>query len=253
MRRLVVFAFASLFLAMHAVHGAAQERIVFATDWLAQAEHGGFYQALAEGIYKKYGLDVTIRMGGPQVNGLQLLAARATRRRHGRRPAGSVRDRAGRAADDDRRHLPEESDGADRASGRGATGRLEGQADCPRRGRQHHVLALAEEASTDSRPPETSVRIFGAAVPRRSRAVAAGLRDVGAILDREGRHQAGGVPAGRPGLSALRRGAGGPARHAGQSAATHGSASCAHPRKAGRATSPTPRLATHSFARTIRK
>jgi NitT/TauT family transport system substrate-binding protein len=52
------------------------ERIVFATDWLAQAEHGGFYQALAEGTSEKYGLDVTIRMGGPQVNGLQLLAAR---------------------------------------------------------------------------------------------------------------------------------------------------------------------------------
>ena len=59
------------------VTGAAQtpERIVFATDWLAEAEHGGFYQAVAEGIYKKYGLDVTIKMGGPQVNGLQLLAA----------------------------------------------------------------------------------------------------------------------------------------------------------------------------------
>ena len=54
---------------------AAQEKIVFATDWLAQAEHGGFYQAVAEGLYKKHGLDVTIKMGGPQVNGLQLLAA----------------------------------------------------------------------------------------------------------------------------------------------------------------------------------
>jgi len=53
----------------------AQDKIVFATDWLAQAEHGGFYQALAEGTYKKHGLDVTIKMGGPQVNGLQLLAA----------------------------------------------------------------------------------------------------------------------------------------------------------------------------------
>ncbi len=66
---------AALALAAHASAGFAQERIVFATDWLAQAEHGGFYQALAEGTYRKYGLDVTIRMGGPQVNGLQLLAA----------------------------------------------------------------------------------------------------------------------------------------------------------------------------------
>jgi len=62
--------------AMSIAAGAQQpERIVFATDWLAQAEHGGFYQALAEGTYAKHGLDVAIRMGGPQVNGLQLLAA----------------------------------------------------------------------------------------------------------------------------------------------------------------------------------
>ena len=53
----------------------AQDKLTFSTDWLAQAEHGGFYQALAEGIYKKHGLDVEVKAGGPQVNGLQLLAA----------------------------------------------------------------------------------------------------------------------------------------------------------------------------------
>ena len=58
-----------------AAHAQQPDRLVFATDWLAQAEHGGFYQAVAEGIYARHGLDVTIRMGGPQVNGLQLLAA----------------------------------------------------------------------------------------------------------------------------------------------------------------------------------
>ena len=68
-------AVAALLLASGVAAAQAPERIVFATDWLAQAEHGGFYQAVAEGIYKKYGLDVTIRLGGPQVNGLQLLAA----------------------------------------------------------------------------------------------------------------------------------------------------------------------------------
>ena len=56
-------------------HAQPLQRIVLATDWLAEAEHGGFYQAEAEGIYRRYGLDVTIRMGGPQINGLQLLAA----------------------------------------------------------------------------------------------------------------------------------------------------------------------------------
>ncbi len=74
MHRILAPALAALFLSIPAAAGA-QDRIVFATDWLAQAEHGGFYQAVAEGTYKKYGLDVEIRMGGPQVNGLQLLAA----------------------------------------------------------------------------------------------------------------------------------------------------------------------------------
>ncbi len=53
----------------------AQQPFVFLTSWYAQAEHGGFYQALATGLYKKAGLDVTIKMGGPQVNGMQILAA----------------------------------------------------------------------------------------------------------------------------------------------------------------------------------
>ena len=56
----------------------AQEKISYMTNWYAQAEHGGFYQAVATGIYKKHGLDVTIKMGGPQVNILQLLAAGQT-------------------------------------------------------------------------------------------------------------------------------------------------------------------------------
>ncbi len=53
----------------------APEKFVYLTNWYAEAEHGGFYQALASGLYKKEGLDVSIRMGGPQINGLQLLAA----------------------------------------------------------------------------------------------------------------------------------------------------------------------------------
>ncbi|MBW0150455.1 MAG: ABC transporter substrate-binding protein [Phenylobacterium sp.] len=49
----------------------------FATDWRAQAEHGGFYQALATGEYEKRGLKVEIIQGGPGVNVPQLLAAGA--------------------------------------------------------------------------------------------------------------------------------------------------------------------------------
>ena len=53
----------------------ALDEVTFGTNWKAEAEHGGFYQAVAEGIYERYGLDVTIRPGGPQVNHSQLLAA----------------------------------------------------------------------------------------------------------------------------------------------------------------------------------
>jgi NitT/TauT family transport system substrate-binding protein len=57
--------------------GSAQavDRVTFGTNWKAEAEHGGFYQAVATGIYEKHGLEVTIRPGGPQVNHAQLLAA----------------------------------------------------------------------------------------------------------------------------------------------------------------------------------
>ena len=51
--------------------------ITFATDWRAQAEHGGFYQALAKGYYAEAGLNVTIRPGGPQMDIPRLMAAGA--------------------------------------------------------------------------------------------------------------------------------------------------------------------------------
>ena len=51
----------------------ALDKVTFGTNWVAEAEHGGFYQALADGTYRKYGLDVTIRQGGPSVNNRILL------------------------------------------------------------------------------------------------------------------------------------------------------------------------------------
>ena len=54
---------------------AALDKVSFGTNWVAEAEHGGFYQAVADGTYRKYGLDVTIVSGGPQVNNRILLAA----------------------------------------------------------------------------------------------------------------------------------------------------------------------------------
>ena len=50
-------------------------KVVFYTNWYAEAEHGGFYQAVADGIYARHGLDVEVRMGGPQINVVQLLLA----------------------------------------------------------------------------------------------------------------------------------------------------------------------------------
>ncbi len=49
------------------------DKLVFQTDWRAQAEHGGFYQALAAGLYRKAGIDCDVRQGGPSLNISQLL------------------------------------------------------------------------------------------------------------------------------------------------------------------------------------
>ena len=53
----------------------ALDKVTFGTNWLAEAEHGGFYQAVVDGTYAKYGLDVTILPGGPQANNGILLPA----------------------------------------------------------------------------------------------------------------------------------------------------------------------------------
>jgi len=53
----------------------AEDKVTFATNWKAQAAHGGFYQAVADGTYRRHGLDVTILQGGPQVNNRPLLPA----------------------------------------------------------------------------------------------------------------------------------------------------------------------------------
>jgi NitT/TauT family transport system substrate-binding protein len=51
------------------------DKVAFGTNWVAEGEHGGFYQALADGTYRKYGLDVTIVPGGPNANNRILLVA----------------------------------------------------------------------------------------------------------------------------------------------------------------------------------
>jgi NitT/TauT family transport system substrate-binding protein len=53
----------------------ALDKVSFGTNWVAEAEHGGFFQAVADGTYQKYGLDVTIVPGGPNDNNRMLLIA----------------------------------------------------------------------------------------------------------------------------------------------------------------------------------
>jgi NitT/TauT family transport system substrate-binding protein len=53
----------------------AADKFTYITNWYAEAEHGGFYQAQATGLYAQAGLDVTLKMGGPQVNMMQLMLA----------------------------------------------------------------------------------------------------------------------------------------------------------------------------------
>jgi NitT/TauT family transport system substrate-binding protein len=55
------------------VRAQSLDKVSFGTNWAAEGEHGGFYQALADGTYRKYGLDVTIVPGGPNVNNAILL------------------------------------------------------------------------------------------------------------------------------------------------------------------------------------
>ncbi|MBZ9895311.1 MULTISPECIES: ABC transporter substrate-binding protein [unclassified Mesorhizobium] len=62
-------------LAASTLGAAANEKVTFGTNWLAEPEHGGYYQAVADGTYAACGLDVTIMQGGPQVSGRPMLLA----------------------------------------------------------------------------------------------------------------------------------------------------------------------------------
>src|SRR5947199_539158 len=72
-------ALTALLLAIVAVaapaRGQTLDKVSFGTNWVAQGEHGGFFQAVADGTYRSYGLDVTIVPGGPNVNNRILLIA----------------------------------------------------------------------------------------------------------------------------------------------------------------------------------
>ena len=74
-RREYFATFAMVLLIFTPLISRAADPITFGIDWRAEAEYGGYYQAVATGIYARHGLSVTIQEGGPQVNHMQLLLA----------------------------------------------------------------------------------------------------------------------------------------------------------------------------------
>jgi NitT/TauT family transport system substrate-binding protein len=75
LKRVALATAAAIVLCVPAAAQQSLDKVSFGTNWVAQAEHGGYYQALVDGTYRKYGLDVTIVPGGPNVNNRILLPA----------------------------------------------------------------------------------------------------------------------------------------------------------------------------------
>ena len=172
------------------VNAQTLDKVSYQTNWRAQAEHGGFYHAVANGIYKKYGIDADIRMGGPQQNPSQLLLG-------GR--VDMIMSNCFEAINYARENLPFlciasifQKDPQVLIShpgvGNDSFDDAEGQADPDRRRRAHHLLAVParrSSASPTSRSAPTP-STWRRSSPTSS-VVAAGLPVVRALRDHEGR------------------------------------------------------------------
>jgi NitT/TauT family transport system substrate-binding protein len=75
LRRALIAGLMAAFVCSVEARAETLDKVTFGTNWVAEAEHGGFFQAVADGTYKKYGLDVTIVPGGPNENNRMLLIA----------------------------------------------------------------------------------------------------------------------------------------------------------------------------------
>src|ERR1700726_3071256 len=73
--RALTVALVAVLVAIAPVSAQTLDKVSFGTNWVPEAEHGGFFQAVADGTYRKYGLDVTIVPGGPNDNNRMLLIA----------------------------------------------------------------------------------------------------------------------------------------------------------------------------------
>jgi NitT/TauT family transport system substrate-binding protein len=73
--RALTLALVAVFVAIAPAGAQTLDKVSFGTNWVPEAEHGGFFQAVADGTYRRYGLDVTIVPGGPNDNNRMLLIA----------------------------------------------------------------------------------------------------------------------------------------------------------------------------------
>ena len=179
----------------------ALDKVTFGTNWKAQAEHGGFYQAVADGIYAKHGLDVTIRQGGPQVNHSQLLAAGKIDFNMGGNLFGQfnyTQDNvpmvtiAAIFQKEPQVLLAHPDAGVDELAD------LDEQDPLHRQRRPADLLAVAEAGLRLHGRPGEALHLQPGAVPGRQELGPAGLRHLRAVRDRAaGRLQAGGADDGR--------------------------------------------------------
>jgi NitT/TauT family transport system substrate-binding protein len=73
--RALTIALVAVLMAIAPARAQTLDKVSFGTNWVPEAEHGGFFQAVADGTYRSYGLDVTIVPGGPNDNNRMLLIA----------------------------------------------------------------------------------------------------------------------------------------------------------------------------------
>ena len=198
---------ATLLVASVAAH--ALDKVVFATNWKAQAAHGGFYQAVADGTYKKLRPRRRDPPGRPAGQQPPAAARRPHRLPDDGQPAAQLRQREERRAGDRRRgDVPEGSAGADRASRRRlreVRGPGQGAGRLRRQGRAVLVVAMAQGRLRVQGRVAAPVQLQRRALPRRQ---AKSLQQGYAVeepitIAKARRLQARGVPARRPRLQHL--------------------------------------------------
>ncbi len=201
------------FFSLAAGSAGAQQKLTefkFGTNWVAQAEHGGYYQAIADGTYEKYGLKVTIVPGGPQANNRMLL------------PVGRIDFYMGgnmvqalSAVEENiptlvvAAHFQKDPQILMSHPGQGyghVSGPQEVERHPAREGRCRHLLPVDESRVRLQGGADEALHLQPGSVPRQQEGGAAGLRHVRAPCGREGRRlQAEHLPSRRQWLHAPTR------------------------------------------------